>query len=67
MRSNFDLKTIFAARDIESARLMLHKAECLHTAGVIDFAQRDALVAGLAEMIRTTLSSPAKPTADEPQ
>jgi len=67
MRSNFDLKAIFAARDIESARLMLHKAECLHKAGVIDFAQKDALVAGLAEMIRTAPSSRAKPTANDRQ
>ena len=51
MRNNLDLKTIFAASDIESARLMIRKAECLHQAGVIDCAEKDALVARLAGMI----------------
>jgi hypothetical protein len=55
MLNNLDLKTIFAASDIESARLMIRKAECLHQAGVIDCAEKDALVARLARMI-------AKPT-----
>jgi hypothetical protein len=51
MRNNLDLKTIFAASNIESARLMIHKAECLHQAGVIDCTEKDALVARLAGML----------------
>jgi hypothetical protein len=65
MRSNLDLKMIFSARDIASAHLMLRKAECLYQAGLIDCAQRDALVAGLAGMIRTALPSSPSPVTSE--
>jgi hypothetical protein len=60
MRNNVDLKTIFKASDIESARLMIRKAECLHQAGVIDCAEKDALVARLAGLIAPSVPCVAK-------
>lgn len=57
--------SIFPMEDIESARLMLHKAECLFLAGVITSAEKRAVLKRADEILLAARATPQGRRADK--